>query len=69
MAGGALDEFVRNKLKERTYTQSLRLIALATGIKEPWIQAYGTGKIKNPPVDRVEKLFEYFTGKPLELKV
>ena len=38
-----------------------------TGINYYWLRKFRSGEIKDPSVNRVQKLYEYLTGKPLSL--
>lgn len=36
-----------------------------TGIQPTWLSALATGRIKNPSVNKVQRLYEYLRGQPL----
>jgi hypothetical protein len=42
-------------------------IAEATGLTYGWIVAFAGNRMRNPSVSRVQRLYEYLTGKPLKL--
>jgi hypothetical protein len=48
--------------KETTF-----LIAVATGLTYSWVAAFRGDRMPDPSVRRVQKLYEYLTGKPLKL--
>lgn len=52
-------------LKEREC--SLPEVQAGTGLPWYWLRKFGTGEIKDPSVNRVQKLFEFLNGKPLDL--
>lgn len=56
-------ELVRNRPRAVTY----ELMQKKTRIPVSWMQALMTGKIKEPSVNRIEKLYVYFTGSQLPL--
>lgn len=39
-----------------------------TGISPNWLTLFGTGRILNPSVNRVEALYNYLRGAPLEVE-
>lgn len=45
--------------KSHTY----RTIAEGAGVEWSWLRMFGTGKIPNPGVDTVERLYTYLTGR------
>lgn len=40
-------------------------IAVVAGCSAQWVHLFKEGRIKSPSVDTMEKLYVYFTGKPL----
>lgn len=36
-----------------------------TGIQPTWLSALATGRIKNPSVNKVQRLYEHLRGQPL----
>lgn len=42
-------------------------IFLATNIPIHWLTNFARGKTLDPSVNRVQKLYEYLTGKPLKV--
>lgn len=52
-------------LKERD--KSLPEISEATGIKFYWLRKFHYGEIADPSVNRVQKLYEYLSGRRLVL--
>lgn len=36
-----------------------------TGIQPTWLSALATGKMKNPSVNKVQRLYEFLRGQPL----
>lgn len=38
-----------------------------SGLPFHWLSRFKVGRIKDPSVNRVQKLYEYLAGKPLEL--
>lgn len=53
-------------LSTRPYSQSLRDIAEATGLPEAWLKTLTAG-VKDPSVNRIEKLYTYLSGKSLDV--
>jgi len=49
------------KQDPRTYLQLYE----ETGISPYWIERFANGAFKNPSVNRVQRLYEALTGKPL----
>lgn len=54
---------VRNRSIAHTYDK----IAVETGLKKRWIEAFAQGKIKTPDVCRVETLYNFLNDTPLTL--
>lgn len=52
-------------LRDRQVTR--RAIYDATGIKLDWLQKFEQRQIDNPSVNTVERLYEFLSGKELEL--
>jgi hypothetical protein len=42
-------------------------IAAETGLSLPWLQDFGWGRKGDPGVTKVERLYTYLSGKPLDL--
>ena len=42
-------------------------VAVATGLTYGWLVAFGANSMRNPSASKVQKLYEYLTGKPLKL--
>jgi hypothetical protein len=42
-------------------------IAVATGLTYGWIVAFSANGMRNPSVSKVQRLYEYLTGKPIKL--
>lgn len=61
-----ITEHVRTLLCNRPRTRTLVMVAKDTGLKVPWLSAFGQGKIRSVDVEKCVKLYEYFTGKKLE---
>lgn len=55
----------RDLLKATTKTQ-LDIFG-DTGISPNWLTLFGTGRIPDPSVNRVEVLYNYLNGRPLDL--
>lgn len=70
------------KYKDETPTQSLHRttlellksagettfdVASATGLSYSWLCTFAADQMRNPSVNKVQKLYEYLTGKPLKL--
>lgn len=64
---GSLTETTRTLLIERVRVDTMRDIARASGINEHWLGKFRSGGIANPGSNRVQKLYEYLTGKKLKL--
>ena len=56
-------ELLADRPRNMTYSD----IALATKLPEPWIKTFAAGQIKDPSVSRVEILYTYLTGNPLNV--
>lgn len=54
-------------LKERGPEQTLPNIASETGIPFYWLRKFHYGEIKDPGVNRIQKLYEFLSGRPLRL--
>lgn len=52
-------------IKERGEEITLLKIYDDLDIPPGWVQKFVTGKFPNPSVNRVQKLYEYLSGKPL----
>jgi hypothetical protein len=53
----------RQLLKESN--SSYNTIFLATGLKPHWLTFVATGKLKDPSVNKIQKLYEHLTGQKL----
>ena len=42
-------------------------ICIATGLQVNWISGIATGRIKDPSVNRIQKLYEYLAGSKLAI--
>jgi len=42
-------------------------ISLATGLPEPWLKLFAAGRISDPSVNRIELLYNYLTGRSLNV--
>lgn len=54
-------------LRQRMETKSLQTISRESDLPYYWLNKIAIGATKDPGVRRVQKLYEYLTGKPLEL--
>jgi predicted transcriptional regulator len=54
-------------LQNRTVKIQFKDISEKTGVPEGWIKAFNAGKMKNPSVVRVEKLYAFLTGSELNV--
>ena len=54
-------------LDNRPRTVTLKDIAEGSGLPEAWLKTFAAGKIADPSVNRVETLYTYLTGKPLNV--
>lgn len=52
-----------NRPKPVTYAH----IEAATGLSVRWLEAFASCKIEDPSVSRVELLYTYLSGKPLDV--
>lgn len=57
---------VMDHLKQRR-DKDLLIVWRETGVPYFWLRKLASGRIPNPGVNRVQFLYEYFTGKKLEL--
>lgn len=62
-----LRDTVLSLVQNRPVHQTLKQISADTGLQLGWLKLFAQNKISNPSCNRVEKLYEYMTGKPLEL--
>ena len=58
----------RTRTLLRHTTQTHADISEATGIPIAWINQFSVSRSQNPGVARVQRLYEYLSGKRLELK-
>jgi hypothetical protein len=63
---GTLHEITRELLKADA--QTTFDVAVGTELSYSWIVAFACGRMKNPSVSKVQRLYEYLTGKPLALR-
>ena len=54
-------------LETRPRGWTYAMLEQATGVPEAWIKAFGQGRMENPSVVRVEKLYNALAEEPLEL--
>jgi hypothetical protein len=54
-------------LRNRSDSQPLRLISDETGLPEAWLWSLLNNPEMNPGVHRIEHLYEYLSGKRLQL--
>ena len=54
-------------LQNRNVKVQFKDIEKATGVPEGWIKAFNSGKMKNPSVVRVEKLYSFLSGNELNI--
>jgi len=64
-AEGTLLKRVRELIaaSEQTHMQ----ICVSTGLQVNWLSGIATGRIRDPSVNRVQKLYEYLTGTKLAI--
>lgn len=60
--GSLMTETLR-LLKDRN--QTLPTIMVATGIPFYWLRKFSAGQIRQPSVNRIQKLYEYLSGRQL----
>lgn len=63
MSSASLMEITRQMLKDSQ--KSLPEIYKESGIPFYWLRKFASGEIKNPSVNRVQRLYEYLSGKSL----
>lgn len=51
----------------RSSGESTEAIAVETGLSYSWLVTFAADRMRNPSVSKVQKLYEYLTGKPLRL--
>ena len=56
--------YVREELSKK---EDLSRIALDSKVPRPWLKLFVQGCIPNPGVARIEKLYEYLSGKKLKV--
>lgn len=65
------DPILRDKVLEllasRPRNTTYKDVAEATGLPEPWLKKFAANEIKDPSVNRVETLYNYLTGTPLNV--
>lgn len=57
----------RTRLRNRPITMTLETIAVNTNLPKHWLQSILTHPNMNPAVNRIECLWEYLSGKTLQL--
>lgn len=57
----------RKLYRERPPEVTNEVIAKATGLKTSWLNDFGWERSPDPSVKKVETLFVYLNGKPLDL--
>ena len=57
----------RELLRHRSRTRTIEVIARETGLTVRFIETFRTGSNKDYGVNRVTKLYEYLSGKKLEV--
>ncbi len=55
-------------LKDRPHTLTFQKIETETEIKIPWLSKFVIGEIKDPSVNKIQKLYEFLAKQPLEIK-
>ena len=53
--------------KERPRTQTIMRVHIDTEIPFHWLVHFSKGRVKNPPVNYIETLYVYLSGKELDL--
>jgi len=61
-------ELLANRPRKMTY-HSIAVYpeAKQADISTSWLEQFAMGRIKKPPVDKIQVLYEILTGKPLAL--
>ena len=54
-------------IQTRSVRLTLRKISEDTGLSESWLEGFHEGRIQNPSVNRVQKLYEYLTNSTLKV--
>ena len=54
--------FVKEKLADE---KNISKVAHSAGVPMPWLRLLAQDRIPNPGVDRIEKLYSYYSGKQL----
>ena len=62
-----LHERTLHLLHSRPTPMTIKLIADETGINIDWIRKFSSGKISDPSVNTVEHLYEFLTGRELDV--
>lgn len=62
-----LTETTRELLINRPRTMTFYYIYEQTDIKKSWLAQFATGNIKEPSANTIQKLYEFLSGKKLEL--
>lgn len=59
--------FTRTKELLANYEGTQLDIYTATRLQPTWVSAVSTGRMKEPSVIKVQRLYEFLSGKPLKL--
>lgn len=62
-----LRDKVLDMLANRPRNVTLKDIAKGADVPEPWLKTFAAGRIPDPSVNRVEVLYNYLNGKPLNV--
>lgn len=62
-----LRDKVLELLRERPRSMTYKKIAEDTDIPEGWLKVFAGGNIDDPSVNRVETLYNYLSGQPLNV--
>lgn len=57
----------RELLLARPRTQTYKIISDATGLHPDWIMCFAQDRMDDPGVRKVEKLYEYLSGRTLKV--
>lgn len=52
-------------VRNRPVTVTYAMIAAETGVSAHWLKMFASGNITDPGVNKIEKLYEYLNGSPL----
>lgn len=62
-----LRDKVLDLLANRPRNVTLKDIATGADVPEAWLKVFAAGRIADPSVNRVEVLYNYLNGKPLNV--